>query len=262
MSLLETEFVAKPWGLEYLPPPFAAPPCEKIGEVWFKPPPQLDQLLVKYIFTGENLSIQVHPSDAQLPGSGKDECWLVIAAEPDAKLGVGFHEPITAGALRAAALDGSIEDLLAWIPVAAGDFFSIPAGTVHAIGAGVSLIEVQQNNDVTFRLFDYGRSRQLHLDQGLAVARGEPHHPGLRRHVPLRQNARLVDGPRFRLDQISGMPDPETAARYSGSLLVIPRDGSVRVGGELVKPGQCAVAASLGELEIDGVCLIAQPCRA
>ena len=99
MSGLPIREVAKPWGREVLPAPFVAPPGEKIGEIWFEPPPQLPSLLVKYIFTSENLSVQVHPNDNQARasghgdlggGGGKEECWLVIDAEPGATLGVGF----------------------------------------------------------------------------------------------------------------------------------------------------------------------------
>ena len=262
-ALLPTRMVAKPWGRDALPAPFAAPPGQRIGEVWFEPPPELPGLLVKYIFTSEKLSVQVHPSDAQLPGHGKEECWLVIAAEPGAALGIGFREPLSRGAMRKAALDGSIEHLLAWHPVRAGDFFYIPAGTVHAIGAGVSLIEVQQTSEVTYRLYDYGRPRELHLDQGLAVARGEVHPADYRRHVPGSGNVTLVDGPLFRLDWIEGLPDAATVMRYGfAALLIIPRSGDAGVAGKMIAPGNCALAASLDELLFDssGSCLIAQPC--
>jgi mannose-6-phosphate isomerase len=256
VTLLATKMVAKPWGRETLPAPFISPAGEKIGEVWFEPVAELDRLLVKYLFTSEKLSIQNHPGGPL----GKEECWLVIAAEPGATLGVGFREPVSPQAMRAAALDGSIEDLLVWHPVEAGDFFYIPAGTVHAIGAGVSLIEVQQNNDVTYRLYDYGRPRELHLDAGLAVSLGEPHDPELKGNVPARGTLALVDGPWFRLDQVDGPPDAKIAARYAGPLLVIPREGMARVAGQIVRPGQCAAAHSLTEVEVDGVSLIAQPC--
>src|SRR5690606_21069723 len=129
------------------------------------PPPELDQLLVKYIFTSEKLSVQVHPSDAQAalgePGDrGKEECWLVLDAEPGAQLGLGLTRNLAQDELRAAALDGSIEDMLGWRSVSPGDFFRILPGTVHAIGPGLSLVEVQQNSDTTYRLYDYGRPRE------------------------------------------------------------------------------------------------------
>ena len=266
--LLPTKSVVKPWGKDLLPPPFVAPAGERIGEVWFEPPPQLPQLLVKYIFTSEPLSVQVHPSDAQYPGHGKEECWYVIHAEPGAKLGIGFTRPIGRQEMRAAALDGSIEHLLAWYPVAPGDFFYIPAGTVHAIGAGVSLIEVQQNSDITYRLYDYGRPRELHLDAGVAVAKGEPYPAEAHWHLPEQSTVTLVDGPLFRLDRIDGSLgaslDSDVASRYSsGPLLAIPQSGDVIVGGNAVSPGECALVSQSSDLEFapGSRCLIAQPCR-
>ena len=116
--LLETKTVEKPWGKDLLPAPFETPAGKRIGEIWFVPPADLPQLLVKYLFTSEKLSVQVHPSDTQtlaagLGRQGKEECWLVIDAEPGATLGIGFRQAIDAEAMRAAALDGSIEDMLA-----------------------------------------------------------------------------------------------------------------------------------------------------
>jgi mannose-6-phosphate isomerase len=266
--LLATRTVEKPWGRESLPAPFNGTngerPADPIGEIWFEPPPELPRLLVKYIFTSDKLSVQVHPSDEQtqaagLGRQGKEECWLVIDAQPGARLGVGFAELIDGDAMRSASLDGSIEQLLAWREVAAGDFFYIPAGTVHAIGAGVSIIEIQQNSDITYRLYDYGRPRELHLDAGIAVACGQPHDPALRRHLAASGNVSLVDGPHFVLDRVEGPLKKETAARYPGALLVIPLAGEVVVAGEPAKPGQCALAASLAEVQIDaaGQCLLA-----
>lgn len=264
--LLETRTVEKPWGKDLLPPPFETPAGKRIGEIWFEPPAVLPQLLVKYIFTSEKLSVQVHPSDAQteaagLGKQGKEECWLVIDAEPGAKLGIGFGGKVDSEAMRHAALDGSIEGMLVWHPVHAGDFFYIPANTVHAIGGGCSIIEVQQNSDITYRLYDYGRPRELHLEEGIAVAHGGPHDPVHRRRVPA-GDAMLVEGPYFRLDQVDGRPGDEQAARYKGPVLVIPRSGKARVEGEAVLPGQCALAPSLQDVAFDpdGSCLIAQPC--
>ena len=265
-ALLPVRMVEKPWGKDQLPAPFVAPAGQRIGEVWFEPPETVPGLLVKYIFTSEKLSVQVHPSDQQLAPQGlgrlgKEECWLVIAADPGAELGIGFRAPIGADQIRAAALDGSIEQLLEWHKVRAGDFFYIPAGTVHVIGAGVSLIEVQQNSDITYRLYDYGRPRELHLDAGVSVARGEPHDRALRRHIEPDGSLSLVDGPLFRLDRQMGEPDPATIARYAGApILVVPLQGDVRVAGELAAPGQCALAPSLEAVAFgpDAQALIAQ----
>lgn len=259
--------VEKPWGRDDLPAPFTAPPGKRIGEIWFEPPAALPQLLVKYIFTSEALSVQVHPSDAEtlakgLGRQGKEECWVIVDAEPGAVLGIGFEQPVTPEAMRAAALDGSIERLMQWHEVRSGDFFYIPAGTVHAVGAGISLIEVQQNSDVTYRLYDYGRPRELHLDDGVAVAKGVPYPPEYRLSVPDRDDVTLVEGPLFRLDQVEGLPNEDVALRYGGRpLLVIPRRGRVRIGAETIAPGGCGLAADTDHVAFDesGVCLIAQP---
>lgn len=259
--------VEKPWGRDVLPSPFVASAGQRIGEIWFEPPPELPQLLVKYIFTSEALSVQIHPSDAQTiaqgrGSQGKEECWLIVDAEPGAKLGIGFKGEVEAPAMRAAAIDGSIEDLLEWHSVAPGDFFYIPANTVHAIGAGVSLIEVQQNSDITYRLYDYGRPRELHLEEGIAIAKAERYPAACRRKAPQHGSLSLVDGPFFHLDQVAGTPDEAIAARYGGSLLVIPREGAVHVGGTHVAPGGCALADCLAHVAFgsSGVCLLAAPC--
>lgn len=260
---LAPRLVAKPWGVNVLPQPFVSEEHERIGEVWFEPDPACPGVLVKYIFTSEALSVQVHPSDAQasaagLVSAGKEECWLVLTAEPGAKLGVGLRAPLDAASLRAAALDGSIEELLEWYTVEAGDFFYIPAGTIHAIGAGVSLLEIQQDSDVTYRLYDYGRPRELHLDAAIAVARREPHDPSLRRRL-LEQGAfTLVEGPRFRLDQIDREPSAQICALYEGYLLVVPLDGGAIIDGEFVSVGECGLARSLAEVSFAGRCLITQ----
>ena len=266
-AALPIRMVEKPWGRQTLPPPFTAPAGSRIGEIWFEPPADLDALLVKYIFTSEALSVQVHPSDTQtmaagLGRQGKEECWLVIAADPGAHMGIGFDRVVDEAAMRAAALDGSIERLLSWHAVAAGDFFYIPANTVHAIGAGVSLIEIQQNSDITYRLYDYGRPRELHLDEGLAVAEGAPYPAKWQRRLAPVGEARLVEGPFFRLDRVRGAPSDAVGADYGDRpLLVIPLGASVVVGGETVGPGGCARAARLDEVRFapDGQALLAQP---
>lgn len=264
MTGLPTRSVAKPWGRTSLPAPFVAPAGERIGEIWFEPPAEAPQVLIKYIFTSEKLSVQVHPNDDQamaagLGRAGKEECWLVIDAEPGATLGVGFNHPVDAATMRAAALDGSIEALMTWYPVAPGDFFFIPAGTVHAIGAGVSLIEIQQNTDITYRLYDFGRPRELHLDAGIAVAQGVPHDPALRRHIPADGTVELVDGRHFRAHRVAGRPDAALIARYPGAVLVLPREGAITIAGERFEPGTCALAHGLAAVDFapDGRAIVA-----
>lgn len=243
--------VEKVWGRDALPPPFAAPEGRRIGEIWFEPPPELPQVLVKYLFTSEKLSVQVHPSEASaLAGeAGKEECWLVLDAEADARLAIGFEREVSAAEIAAAARDGSIERLLTWHPARAGDFFYLPAGTVHAIGPGLALVEVQQTSDTTFRLYDYGRPRELHLERALAVARGVPHPAEHRRSVA--GGPVLVEGPHFRLDRIEGEPDAATRAAYAGALLVLPLAGEVSAkdGSARAAAGECLVAEGLDSLE-------------
>lgn len=267
---LPIQKVDKVWGRDVLPAPFQSPEGRRIGEIWFEPPERLSQLLVKYIFTSDKLSVQVHPTDQQARasgaedrggGGGKEECWLVIDAEPGAVLGIGFREPVSAEAMRAAALDGSIEDLLAWHPVEAGDFFYIPANVVHAIGAGISLIEVQQNADITYRLYDYGRPRELHLDAGIAVAKGEVFDQSLKQRVPNGGTLKLADGPYFTLHRVCGSPDADTAELYNEPTLVIPLRGEINAGGTTLLPGEAGLveSAQVVSAPADAQFLLAKP---
>jgi mannose-6-phosphate isomerase len=232
---LETRQVEKPWGRTQLPPPFGDTGGRKIGEIWFEGPEALP-LLAKYIFTSDKLSVQVHPDDAAarargLP-RGKSECWYILDAAPGAVLGLGLKREMTPEALRAAALDGSVEALMDWVPVAAGDFHFVPAGTVHAIGAGIALLEFQQASDVTYRLYDYGRPRELHLDDAVAVAR-----PGPYRARPAPRRPLLVESPPFTLLRAGGPSDLlEDRRRW-----VLPVEGRVACGEESAGAGECLV---------------------
>lgn len=132
-------------------------------------------VLIKRITTRERLSVQVHPSGEA--GVGKTEMWFVTDAAAEAVIGAGFVAPVARERMREAAVSGEIERLIAWHPARAGQSYFIPAGTVHAIGGGITLWEVQQNSDITYRLYDYGRPRELHLDAAIAVADGGVH-PG------------------------------------------------------------------------------------
>lgn len=249
---LATKAVEKVWGRRDLPPPFTGEAGEEpIGEIWFEPPEELSQVLVKYLFTSEKLSVQVHPTDAEAPAGsrGKEECWLVLTADPGASLAIGFRQDISPEAMRAAALDGSIEQALEWHPAKAGDFFYLPAGTVHAIGPGLSLVEVQQNSDITYRLFDYGRPRELHLDEGIAVARGTTYSEDCRKSVSPDTSATLVEGPFFRFSHCRGTPSDALRARHSGAVMVLPLEGSVKAGGEPIAAGECGLGRSLSDID-------------
>ena len=200
-------FKERPWGVRTLAPWFPAEhPAVSIGEAWFTvnenavvggstfgdaiaadPEALLGRdarggicpLLVKMLFTSERLSVQVHPDDEYAgqhhASLGKTEAWHIVGATKKAELGVGFRRPLERAEAVAAARSGAIEDLLDWRPTTVGDTWLIPAGTVHAIGAGVTAVEVQENSDITYRLYDYGRPRELHLDHGFTVADLKPY---------------------------------------------------------------------------------------
>jgi mannose-6-phosphate isomerase len=227
---LQRKLVEKPWGRTELPAMFGWTGGRRIGEVWFTGGGDLP-LLAKYIFTSERLSIQVHPNDQQARErglrQGKSECWAILDAEPGATIGLGLKREVGKDELRAAALDGSIEELIDWRPVSPGDFVFVPSGTVHAIGAGISLLEFQQNADVTYRLYDYGRPRELHLDDGISVSNTGPF-SGRIEHVA-KAGKVLVDGPHFTLIQSSG-DALEARLRW-----VMPLQGNASGAG----PGEC-----------------------
>lgn len=249
-TLLPRKSVPKPWGRQDLPYPFEGAATEKIGEIWFDDAGAEQGLLVKYLFTSDKLSIQVHPSDELarqlgLP-SGKEECWIVIDADPGAVLGIGTKVPLSLGELRAAAIDGSIERLIEWKPVSRGDLFYIPPGTVHAIGAGVTIIEVQQNADITYRLYDYGRPRDLHLGDGIKAATAKPYDERMQSRIDFSCEARIFDGPKFGLWTMSDWP----AEGLSGEAVqIIPLKGQVSLG----QGSGHAVTAQAGD------CLLCQP---
>ncbi len=241
---LATKYVEKPWGRTGLPGIFPDGGGRQIGEVWFDGPDgHHPPLLVKYIFTSERLSIQVHPNDAQgrergLAG-GKSECWLILDAESGATLGMGTVRPLTDDELRAASLDGRIEQLMDWKPVRAGDFFYIPAGTVHAIGAGVTLVEVQQNVDVTYRLYDYGRPRELHLDDGIAVSLPRPYERAAV-NISALSDAALLTTSEAPFDlSLATLAAGDHKLASKGLSWFIPLAGRGTIDGQPWKAGQC-----------------------
>lgn len=179
---LKASLHERPWGTMSLGPWFPKPEC-RTGEVWLTAQESLP-LLIKFLFTSEPLSVQVHPNDEYARknehGSlGKTEMWYILAAEPGATVALGFRERITPERLREAAISGEIKDLLNFVPVQAGDTIFTPAGVVHAIGPGVTLLEIQEQSDITYRLYDYGRGRQLHLERGIEVSDPAPPPPAV-----------------------------------------------------------------------------------
>ena len=245
IEVLPRQFVEKPWGRTDLPLIFDVGDS-RIGEVWFDRIGQPLPVLVKWLFTSERLSIQVHPNDRQAVErglvSGKEECWFVVEAEDDARLGIGLHEAIGPEDLRAASLSGDIERLMDWKPVKPGDWFFIPAGTVHAIGAGIKLVEIQQNADVTYRLYDYGRPRELHLDDGVAVSVAGPYN-GKSGSLPAAVGRhRIFDGAHFIIDCLQGAG--EHAGDAEGDVIYVPIVGQFAIGADTIGPGQAAYGSA------------------
>ncbi len=173
---LDKRIVDKPWGRCGIDQRFHVDAARQIGEIWFEPPADrtLD-VMAKYLFTTERLSIQVHPDNptARARGhrSGKDECWIVLdIADEGGELGIGTVRDADPAEVLDAARDGSIVDLVDWRTPRRGDFIYNPAGTIHALGPGLTVLEIQQAVDVTYRLYDYGRPRELHLDEAADVS--------------------------------------------------------------------------------------------
>ena len=151
-------------------------------------------IMIKLIDAKDNLSVQVHPDNEYALKNegeyGKTEMWYIIDAEPGAELLYGVEKKITAKELSDSLQNGTITDICHHAPVKKGDVFFIPAGTIHAIGKGILLAEVQQNSNTTYRLYDYGRlgndgkPRQLHVKQGSEVCSLEP--------LPLKDEREIV----------------------------------------------------------------------
>ena len=257
-TLLATRRVEKPWGRRDLWPGFAdpAPDAAPIGEVWFQTPGDGNpELLVKYLFTSEHLSVQVHPTDAEAQRAGyprgKDEAWLILAAEPGATIALGTKQPMSKDELRAASLDGSVEHLLDWKPVKPGDFIYSPAGTIHAIGGGLTLIEIQQNVDLTYRLYDYGSDRELHLDEGVAVSDPRPFTP-LPTPAPTGDPDRtiLAEGPKFAVERwpagTRAIALPEGTPGW-----LVPVSGEGVVDGVAWRAGECVMVTGAATLHAE-----------
>lgn len=135
-------------------------------------------LLIKIIQADETLSVQVHPDDNYAKihenSAGKTECWYVLDAKPDATLVYGLNGSYSRDELKDAITAQTLDRYLRYVPVSKGDFIFIPAGTVHAIQGGLRLLEVQQSSDITYRLYDWGRPREVHIERGLDVIKQWP----------------------------------------------------------------------------------------
>ena len=248
--LIEPRFVARVWGYRDLRPLYdltVDATQDPIGEVWLSgdecraasgphagktlgemfatdSPAMLGDsahgiespLLIKVIFAREKLSVQVHPDDrlAQKYGQprGKTECWYAMSAEPGAQVAAGLRPGVTMEQIRTGISNGTLEESLNILPVSKGDMIFVDAGTVHAIWPGSILLETQQNCDVTYRMYDYGRPRELHIDKSIEATRLATR-AGKVPPMKLGDRTVLVDGEYFCVEQIA-----ITGARDSDSL--------------------------------------------
>ncbi len=226
-----THALPKPWGVRNLHPwNSSIRGANVIGEIWYEraeKSPADSSLLLKLLFTSQPLSIQVHPNDAfahsiGLP-RGKSEVWYILSAQPEAKVALGLKQQISPQQLSAALDDGSIADLIDWRPVLEGDVIYVPAGTIHAIGAGLVIAELQQRSDATFRLFDYARKRELHIENAKAVANPKPADFQVQPKQISDERTLLVSCPHFIFEKISLLPNSNWAlhARRETWLLVL-----------------------------------------
>jgi mannose-6-phosphate isomerase len=278
-------FRERVWGRESLAPFFPNHPGnESIGEVWFtfienftslgkslgsvltdSPEllgtgadprhPGICPILVKLLFTTERLSVQVHPDDAYAQvhhGTlGKTEAWYVLDSEKEGEVAIGFRKPLEPTKLVEAARSGEIVDLLDWRKVKKGDTIFTPAGTVHAIGAGVTICEIQENSDITYRLYDYGRPRELHLDHGAKVSKLGPHTEDQQVVSLAPGRDQLVACPYFRIERIRPAASFVVGQGLPTYLLAICVAGSGSLNGNAVTAGQAwFIPAGAGEVGV------------
>jgi mannose-6-phosphate isomerase len=226
----------KVWGKTRLAPWF--PDSDKpVGEAWYLADRDLP-ILVKLIFTSDRLSVQVHPDDGEAGPRGKTEMWRILEADPGASIALGFREPITRERLWEATRTGEIEGLLNWLPVRAGETYFTPAHTVHAIGAGIVLCEIQQNSDVTYRLWDYGRPREIHVEQAVPIC-DLGVHPGAVRPKPLGPGREeLVRSNHFVTELVSLKGGERTAPSPEKCQLWIVIEGRGTIGAKSFQRGE------------------------
>src|SRR5579864_3906130 len=257
--LMQPGFDPRPWGTEDLSPIYPNHKfSEKIGEAWLsgddckvangplkgKSLAELSEqyqrelvgeaardakrfpLLLKFLFPHEKLSVQVHPDDEQAVRVGqpwgKTECWYVAHAKPSSQIALGLKPGVTAKQLEEAIHQKRAEELLNWINVYAGDMIYVAGGTVHTLGPGSVVVETQQQSDTTYRLYDYGRPRELHLKDGMAAVKEKARSGKVVRPAPKQmdrsknRHTPLVAAPYFVVEMFEAK-DPLELATHDGS---------------------------------------------
>jgi mannose-6-phosphate isomerase len=301
--LMLPAFDPRPWGTEDLSPIYPNHRFEKkIGEAWLsgddckvsngpltgKTLAQLSEeyqrelvgeaardarrfpLLLKFLFPHEKLSVQVHPDDEQAlrvgQPWGKTECWYVAHAKPGSQIALGLKPGITASQLEEAIHQQRAEELLNWINVYAGDMIYVAGGTVHTLGPGSVIVETQQQSDTTYRLYDYGRPRELHLKDGMAAVKEEVKSGKVVRPAPVQisggknRRAPLVAAPYFVVDMFEAKEPLELATRDDSGrssvqiLVAVEGCGVLEARGmqpvTLAKGDAVVVPASVGKFDV------------
>jgi mannose-6-phosphate isomerase len=253
-----------------------------LGEAWPKLPVEWTgtavrrdsafPLLVKFIFSEDKLSIQVHPGDdfaarheQAAGGRGKTEMWHAVRARPGAEVLVGLEPEVTCENFKRAIAEGTAEDYLIHLPINTGDTIFVPAGTAHTIGAGLLLCEIQQNSDLTYRVFDYnrrdaqGKMRTLHVEKALQVMRFGPQVGGKVDPVRVQHGAltetHLVTCPYFATEkwESSGRIDASTSTAHFELLIFLDGHGNIHYGGGITpyRPAQVwMMPAALGDYHL------------
>ncbi|MBV8672007.1 MAG: class I mannose-6-phosphate isomerase [Acidobacteriaceae bacterium] len=208
-------------------------------------------LLVKILFPKEKLSVQVHPDDAMARDygepRGKTECWYALDAEPGAAVALGIRAGVTAEQVRAAIKSATLEDLLEMVPVHKHDMLFVDAGTVHAMGPGVVILETQQTSDLTYRMYDYGRPRELHLEKSLEAMRLKTR-AGKIPPRPVNGHSVLIDEKYFEIERWplpAGEAPSDFAAPTGAVQIFFVAEGSVRIFADHAEPvsiGRCQLA--------------------
>lgn len=296
-------FDPRPWGTQDLSPIYPGRRFEeKIGEAWLTgdacqvangpqrgkslaelstqfgreflgeaaPDANRFPLLLKFLFPHQQLSVQVHPDDeaARLSGQpwGKTECWYVAHAKPGAQIALGLRAGVTAAQFGQSVHEQRAEELLNWIDVFPGEMIYVAGGTVHTLGPGAVIVETQQQSDVTYRLYDYGRGRELHLTEGLAAVKERVPSGKVVRPAPVQLNGSknrlesLIAAPYFVVDRFE-LKDPLDFRAHKDSgkssvqiLVVVEGCGIVDAAGTqpvtVAKGDAIVVPASFAEFRV------------
>ena len=222
-------------------------------------------LLLKFLFPHEKLSVQVHPDDAQAVRMGqpwgKTECWYVAHAKPGSQIGLGLKDGVTAAQLEEAIHQNRAEAVLNWINVFAGDMIYVAGGTVHTLGPGSVIVETQQQSDTTYRLYDYGRPRELHLKDGMAAVKEKVNSGKVVRPAPEQirgsksRRASMIAAPYFVVDMFEAKDPLELATRDDSGKTSVQILVAVEGCGVVEAAGMEPVTLAKGDAVVIPACL-------